>query len=105
MPLPAAVSAQILAMANRINREGFVPLGDEHESLVRAARAVPDDASLVAYTNVLVKLFNEGRVPAGNENGCLTFLNDLAGSSAALREIIVRDVDRAVGLTRTGAES
>lgn len=94
MALPGAVVSQIQAIANRTNRDGFVPLGDEHGFLVRAARLDPGEPNLLAFVTVLTKQFNAGAINTGNVLGCLTWLNDLAGVSDPIRLFLAASIDR-----------
>jgi hypothetical protein len=67
MELPGPMRARITELANEYNRGHLLPLADHHPFLKDAARA--DPSSVTTVLEVLIKKFNDGRIPVGYEAG------------------------------------
>jgi len=83
MGLPPSELERLSTLATRYGRGGFVALGDEHQFLMRAARA--DPTALGDLVSVLVRALNVGHIMAGTESAAMRWLKEFAETSEHLR--------------------
>lgn len=90
MPLPDSIVAHVSRIANRTNKDGFVPHAADHTLLLSAARQ--DPGVVKGLLQVLVKRLNAGDVVALNLAACLRWLNDFALVADDLRDQIAKEI-------------
>lgn len=92
MALPRSELNRVKMLAATYARRGFVPLGDEHTLLMRAANA--DPTALDPVVSVLVQRLNNGLLDAGHERPVINWLNDFAKISEHLRAKIASTISK-----------
>lgn len=94
MALPPSELNRVKVLAAQYAQVGFVPLGDEHTLLMRAANA--DPTALDPVVSVLVKRLNNGLLDAGYELSVINWLNSFAKISEYLRAEIAARISKEV---------
>ena len=94
MALPPSELNRVKMLAAKYAQGVFVPLGDEHQLLLRAANANP--TALDSVVSVLVQLLNNGLLHAGYELSVINWLNDFAKISEHLRAEIAATISKDV---------
>ncbi len=83
MALPPSELQRVSSIAARYGMGRFVPLGDEHQFLMRVARA--DPTALDDLLSVLVNVLNRGHIMAGSEVSAIRWLREFADTSEYIR--------------------
>ena len=94
MVLPPSELNRVKMLAARYAQQGFVPVGNEHTLLMRAANA--DPTALDPVVSVLVQRLNNGLLDAGDESPVINWLNDFAKISEYLRAEIAARISKEV---------
>lgn len=94
MALPQSELNRVKMLAAKYAQQGFVPLGDEHTLLMRAANA--DPTALDPVVSALVQRLNNGLLDAGDECPVINWLNDFAKISEHLRAKIAATISKEV---------